>query len=138
MANYMAKLAEMLGVELGEEFKLNDGQEIKYNTYKFTEEGLMISGNKYLWLATKGTIADLLTGELSIVKLPWKPKRGERYYSFSGMFTVSALEWIGSTSDYLLLKNNMVFRTEEEALRERPRIYEEMTGRKWSDGEDTL
>lgn len=76
----------------------------------------------------------LLRGEYNVVKLPWKPKYGEKYYTFTGNnFDVINGMWQHHAEAYAKLKSGMIFRTEAEAIKERPRIYKELTGNEWSD-----
>lgn len=74
--NYMKQVAEMLGVELGERFKIKYDTETLEDTFYLTEDGCHHSG---------GTISPkklnkLITGTIEIVKLPWKPMEGVYYY----------------------------------------------------------
>ena len=85
MTNHMAEVAQMLGVELEEVFKVTDDDSGKYhNYYKFTEKkGIEVSEDNVKWEAdTAGTLVLkwLLIGVARIIKLPWKPRKGEKYY----------------------------------------------------------
>ena len=71
--NYMKQVAEMLGVELGEEFNIN---ELKYNPHKFENEGMMDCEGCML----NETLRRVIIGELTIEKLPWVPKEYGEYY----------------------------------------------------------
>lgn len=132
MANYMKQVAEMLGVELGEEFQVIDvnGFALEVN-HMIVEDGLIIAmgGQK-----RPSLFNDLLRGVCKIKKLPWRPKIGESYYSlYNSEFKVYTVCWNDTVEDYANLKCGMVFRTYEEALKARPRIYQELTGKEWSD-----
>lgn len=97
--NYMQDVARMLGVELGEEFKL-DGRETKY---KFTENG--------------------------IIKLPWQPKEGDIYYYPSGDFRHSQkLTWCNHPMDFGLKEAGMIFRTAEECEAALPELRKKYLG----------
>lgn len=83
MTNYMREIASLLGVELGESFKLVDDNGGKYhNYYRFTnEKGIEESDDNANWeSAIPGILKWILMGEIRIIKLPWKPKMSERYY----------------------------------------------------------
>ena len=85
MTNHMAEVAQMLGVELEEVFKVTDDDSGKYhNYYKFTEKkGIEVSEDNVKWEAdTAGTLVLkwLLIGVARIIKLPWKPAVGTEYY----------------------------------------------------------
>ena len=66
----MKEVAQMLGVELGEEFKLKNAKtnELVVNTFKFTEEGLIrIIEDIYNF---DDSFREIFNGEFEIVKLP--------------------------------------------------------------------
>ena len=68
--NYMQDVANILGVELGEEFKL-DGRKTKY---KFTENGLYFYAPDGWWQCSNVLLPRILRGNVEIVKLSWQPK----------------------------------------------------------------
>lgn len=108
--NYMADVAKMLGVELGEEFKIGGSSGI----YKFFENGLCFKYNG-AWLPAKYQFLDLIKGELEIVKLPWQPKVGEKYYYPGGHFeSVHSSTWGNYPSEIAVRQVGFVFRTYEE------------------------
>lgn len=83
--NYMAEVAGLFGVELGEVFKVTDDDSGKYhNYYRFTEKkGIEVSEDNVKWEADTAEVLVLkwlLMGDLRIIKLPWKPREGEKYY----------------------------------------------------------
>lgn len=82
--NYMAEVAKLLGVELGESFKITySNQGDCQNYYRFTENNCIeISNDGVEWKMTTAAILlkDTLMGDIRIVKLPWKPRKGEKYY----------------------------------------------------------
>ena len=83
MANYMKEVAKMLGVELMETFKIADdifGEHPKY--YRFAENVCLEASNDGgKWeTADAGVLEDILMGDARIIKLPWKPREGEKYY----------------------------------------------------------
>ena len=87
MANYMAEVAKLLGVELGESFKITSDTQGDYpgdyqNYYRFTENNCFeTSGDGDKWeTATVIVLRGILMGGTRIVKLPWKPREGEKYY----------------------------------------------------------
>lgn len=108
--NYMADVAKMLGVELGEEFKIDDSNLI----YKFYENGLhfrCIEG----WMTDQRQFFDLITGKLEIVKLPWQPKKGEVYCRPEDGFEDVAFDnWGNHPIDFALKEAGMAFKTKEE------------------------
>ena len=82
--NYMAKVAKLLGVELGESFKITSYTEGDYqNYYRLTENNcLEMSDDGVEWKMTTAAVLlkYILMGDIRIVKLPWKPAIGVEYY----------------------------------------------------------
>lgn len=116
--NYYKKIAEMLGVELGEEFSLKDNKtkDIFRPRYKITqEEGLMYSVNRNEFDGSV-SLMSIINGSYSVVKLPWKPRNGEQYWYYSEAFQhACSSEWRGSLCDLLYWKSGNFFKTKKEA-----------------------
>lgn len=65
MANYMEKVAHMLGVELDEEFKIKGDN----SRYKFTKSELCyFNEEKQCWLKVFGLLEKILKGNYEIIK----------------------------------------------------------------------
>lgn len=80
MTNHMEEVAKLLGVELEEEFRI-EGTYVDY-IYKISEKGLFLrcSGRDW-WEEVPDTLVQMLAGRTrKIIKLPWKPHIGEKYY----------------------------------------------------------
>lgn len=126
--NLIPQIAHMLGVEIGEEFKIKGYDGL---TYKLTDNGLeltTVDGQKTKWF-DPGALNSLLKGKMEIVKLPWKPKKGETYYTFellNGKWIVHLLWWAGSPNGYALLEKGWVYRTQEEAEAALPAVAKEL------------
>ena len=123
MTNHMAEVAQMLGVELEEVFKVTDDDSGKYhNYYKFTEKkGIEVSDDNVKWEAdTAGTLVLkwLLIGVARIIKLPWRPSRGDVYYmpSVTSIGKYIKLFWTGSRNDEGSYQQGLVLRTKKEAI----------------------
>lgn len=123
MTNHMAEVAQMLGVELEEVFKVTDDDSGKYhNYYKFTEKkGIEVSEDNVKWEAdTAGTLVLkwLLIGVARIIKLPWRPSRGDIYYmpSVTSIGKYIKLFWTGSRNDEGSYQQGLVLRTKKEAV----------------------
>lgn len=123
MTNHMAEVAQMLGVELEEVFKVTDDDSGKYhNYYKFTEKkGIEVSEDSVKWEAdTAGTLVLkwLLIGVARIIKLPWRPSRGDVYYmpSVTSIGKYIKLFWTGSRNDEDSYQQGLVLRTKKEAV----------------------
>ena len=124
--NLIPEIARMLGVEIGEEFKV-DRYEYNGLTCKFAENMLMsrsdLKGAE--WGITYVLLSELLAGDAEIVKIPWKPKKGDAYYTFEifrGKWVVRSLWWTGAPCTYALLDKGWVFRTKEEAEDALPKV----------------
>lgn len=131
--NLIPEIAKMLGVELGEAFKVKGDDEL---TYKFTNDGLVLIQTDGFGLeleladvAAKVALCSLLNGKDEIVKLPWKPKMFETYRSFDivyGKLVVCYLKWTGLPYQYALLDKGWVYRTKEEAQAALPAVAKEI------------
>ena len=134
--NYMADVAKMLGVELGEEFKLERHNEM----YKFTEEGLMYYlGDNRGWSTAPFTLNDTLSGKYSVIKLPWKPKNCKNFWYIGWrkgrekwkMVAYKLLHSEESPYSNLFVDSGNCFRTKEEAIAARFDIFKRLTGKNW-------
>lgn len=83
--NKMAKVAEMLGVKLGEEFKFQDPDsgEVYRDFFKFTADGLEVYAQEYdMWcLAFGDEITQVLRGDLAIKRFS-KSKHAEYHEDY--------------------------------------------------------
>lgn len=121
MANHIAEVARMLGVEIGEIFKIADNRNsfLEWTRcYRFTNNGVEMSKDEIHWEKCMSEVLEwLIRGEIDI-KLPWKPDMHGSYYSplptnedlWGGNI------WTGSVHDIRRLKYGLVFKTKEEAV----------------------
>lgn len=121
MTNRIAEVAKMLGVELGEVFKITDDTHANYpRYYRFTENvGVEASDDGVKWGMTKaGALECLLMGYVRIAKLPWKPEYNEKYYipSISNAVGYNKFYWSGDYSDDKYYNLGLVFKSKEEAI----------------------
>lgn len=122
--NLIPKIAEMLGVELGEEFKVKGYD----HTCWFDLDGLHFDG----WVAEDeedAMLHNLLCGEAEIIKLPWKPKKGDVYFTFGLLgdkWVVRSLWWGGFPEEYALLSKGWMYRSEKEAQAALPTVAKEL------------
>ena len=108
--NYMENVAKMLGVELEEEFKIDSSDTI----YRFFKNGLCFQCDG-AWLPAEYQFFDLIKGDSKIVKLPWQPRKGDKYYCPSSYFKYADLAlWGGYSTDFALKEAGMAFKTKEE------------------------
>ena len=130
--NYYKKFAEMLGLELEQEFVLTDvdgNRKDKY-TYKITEDGLLYKSPTFNWaISSLGTIGKLLDGDAKALSKPWKPKKGDNYsyYINSTYFEgINSCMWTDECLDLLHWKVGNCFKTEEEAKTKGKEIMEQI------------
>lgn len=110
--NRMKEVAALLGVEIGEEFGI---EELLDTAYRLTEMALEEKVDGGTWEATSGyNLQLLLNGTRQIIKKPWKPASGEQYWFLVQDATAWAV-WGGSMMDMTRYAVGNCFRTEEEA-----------------------
>lgn len=137
--NLIPAIAQMLGVEIGEEFKVDKYDEM---TFKFAENMLVaradFKGAK--WGITYVVLSELLGGNVEIIKLPWNPKEGTEVYTFSfttheynsrfcphkGVWYVTKWNWAGFPWQIAALDKGWVFRSKQEAEAALPAVAAEM------------
>ena len=129
--NLIPDICKMLGVELGEEFEIEG---YKGLIYQFTDDELIVRSEndpESVYTTANMTLVSLLRGKREIVKLPWKPKNGDVYYTFirdriDRKCTLVSYRWDGCVIDIALLKIGWVFRTRQEAEAALPKVAAEM------------
>lgn len=112
--NHMAEVAKLLGVELGEKFKIKGFSK----TYILDEDGLFDQQdgmNNFMHLTC------LLTGEFEIKRTPWKPKDNEEFYVVISDGDVRHKYWddCATCKNYYKLGNCYQTKEEAEANREK-------------------
>lgn len=134
--NLIPEIAHMLGVEIGEEFKVKGDNEL---TYRFDSDGLKLitydSGIEIAEISANVAFAALVNGKDEIVKIPWKPKEGESFYTFTaayGEWSVSLDVWAEEPCNYALLDKGWIYRTEKEATDALPAVLKELSERRKS------
>lgn len=111
MANHMPEIARMLGVELGEKFKIENSTD--NNTYYFTEKDIVIDGTKYC--ADVDLLRLLICGIYTIKRKPWKPSDMDIYYVVMKNGAIKQYTWTDCTLDYSLYKLGNCYCTREQA-----------------------
>lgn len=129
--NYWKRFAEMLGLELDEEFSLAkpNGEKVTEDKYKVTERGLyykpQIGINRYYEAPI--IIYNLLNGKYKAVPKPWKPKQNDRFWYYSEVFEEAAyLDWEDCYYNFLLWKVGNCFKTKGEAETKGKEIMEQI------------
>ena len=133
--NLIPQIAKMLGVEMGERFKVNKKDS---EIYYFSDVGFLKQVND---AKSEDFVSDLeeedllvfyylLSGKETVVKLPWKPKYGEIYYFLDiNEKEIMSYPWENDTFDYAMKALGMIYRTEEGAQAHFAEDYERLTGK---------
>ena len=132
MANLMPEVAKLLGVEIGEEFIIQNAD--RKETVVLALDGFhVIQPNDVLGPDHGKLLIKVLQGLYEVVKLPWEPKVGDKYYAIASTNNkkpyISLYIWRGFVVDYTLWKLEMIYRTEEEARAHMAEDYKRLTGK---------
>lgn len=118
-SNYVNKIANMLGVEVGEEFKIiAEGYEVKGGKlFHFDEHDGLVDGDHSTRHSYPDALYNLILGEYAIRKVSWKPKQSEVVYYYDALCgeVVETMFDIGSSAMLIMYKNGMIHRTKKEA-----------------------
>ena len=127
--NLMKEVAALLGVEIGEEFIIENAD--RKETVVLAMNGLhVIQPNNVLGPDHGKLLSKVLQGLYEVKKKPWEPKRGEEYFALSAYYkSVEKKTWKGSTFGYAMKTLGMVYRTREEAEANFYKDYEKLTGK---------
>ena len=123
--NYMPEVLKMLGVEVGEEFNI---EESAMGPYHFDDDYLLINsrGN----LMEYANIVEIMRGVYTIEKLPWKPNKDDIYFFITESGYITSSQFFLRTFDYNSYNAGNCFRTAEEITPEiKQRILREMKGK---------
>lgn len=144
--NLVPEVCKLLGVEVGEEFKVKDVSS-DYTTTghylidKYGRVNICDDNGGCVCAKTAMSIDDFLTGKVyEVVKLPWKPKDGEKIWSFyflpNGFLMAAARLWNSDSIEHLALyQAGWVYKTQEEAKAALPSVAEKL-GMKYDKQED--
>ena len=127
--NCMAAVAKLLGVELGEEFIIENKD--RKETVVLAADGFhVIQPNNVLSPDHGKLLSKVLQGLYEVKKIPWEPKKDERYYipSVSNQ-CVQKYFWHEYTLDFAMKALGMIYRTKEEAEAHFAEDYEKLTGK---------
>lgn len=120
MTNRMSSVADLLGMELGEVFRIKDYPTFPETYFRFADDGLMQSVDTIAWTKPSAwVLGSLITGALQITKLPWKPSCGEVFYmpSVINENKYIRLFWHDSGTYKSFYQQGMICRTKEEAIK---------------------
>lgn len=122
MANCMKEVAKMLGLELGETFRITKDNDERIRYFRLTKEGIIVSQDSVRWSddTTTFVLEDILAGRAKVATLPWKPKNNEVYYipriHPNDSFMWLSATWEGNNADNKLYQLGLVCVTREEAI----------------------
>lgn len=132
--NLMPEILKMLGVEYDEKFNLRavDSAICEDGLFYFDKEnGFLRFMDEEHTEEVYDMVYDVVSGFYEIVKLPWEPKEGDKYYAPSLPTKSICIEiWRNEKCDYALKALGMVYRTQEEAEAHFAEDYEKLTGKK--------
>lgn len=127
--NLMPDVAKLLGVELGEEFIIENKD--RKETVVLAADGFhVIEPNNVLSPDHGFLLSKVLQGLYELKKKPWEPKEDEPFYRPNIICkAVSNDLWSECTLNYSLKLLGMVYHTREEAEAHLAEDYERLTGR---------
>ena len=108
MANHMAEVAKMLGVELGEEFTTD----ISGIPLYFAEDAIY---GLHDGIKQDGILRALLSGSQKVIKYRSTPSRGEAFWYIAKNGKAYCELWEGTTFNLLLCRAGNCYCTREEA-----------------------
>lgn len=119
--NKMEDVAKLLGLELGQSFKIvDDTYGIRQSYYRLTEEnGCEISDDNTSWVTVSAEVLKwLIMGDVRISKLPWKPAIGVEYYvpSITLAKKYDIRKWYNIEDNERHYNLEIVCKTREEAV----------------------
>ena len=128
--NLMPEIAKMLGVELGEEFII-ENQDRKETVVIALDGFHVIQPNNVLGPDHGKLLSKVLQGLYEVKKLPWEPKEGDiYYYCCAHEKGVASFDYDRDTFDLAMKALGMIYRTKEEAEAHYAEDYERLTGKK--------
>lgn len=127
--NLIPEIARMLGVEIGEEFEIKGREYI----FHFVDNGLIAYRADGSGLPHENCLTHflwLINGEEEIVKIPWKPKRKDKYWTFyiNGHNKLDTCWniWTEEIAEFARLKAGWIYRSRAEAQAALPTAAKEM------------
>ena len=120
----MKDLATLLGVEMDEEFMLQEGKH-DIGTFKVTKDGIELCKENG-WYPIN-VVESICRGKYKIIKLPWKPKFDEAFWAVTPEGNgVYSTRWRGIFGDYVFYAIGNCFKTEEEAKSHKDEIMNKL------------
>lgn len=117
MANYMPEVAKMLGVELGERFRIihvGSNKPINEYDYYFTNKDIEID-KEVKACSGEYLLTHLVYGDYIIKRKPWKPNLDDEYYYVDEYGYACSDPWVNFALDFVFYKIGNCYKTKEEA-----------------------
>jgi len=117
----MQDLADLLGVEIGEEFFIDNGDN-EMTCIIDPVDGLCRKFGDQNFQRVNSILPEIIMGEYKIIKKPWKPTRGDSYFQVNIDGSTSLYTWEGSAMDLADYAVGNCFRTRAEAEKNKDKI----------------
>ena len=127
--NCMAAVAKLLGVELGEEFIIENKD--RKETVVLAMDGFhVIQPNNVAGIDNGKLLSKVLQGLYTVKKIPWEPQEGDMYYILNvKVLFVERYVWGNNTFDYTAKNMGIIYRTKAEAEAHLEEDYKRLTGK---------
>ena len=127
--NFMAAVAKLLGVELGEEFII-ENKDSKETVVLAADGFHVIQPNNVVGPDHGKLLSKVLQGLYAVKKIPWEPQEGDMYYVLNtrALF-IESFMWDNGTFDYLAKNMGIIYRTKAEAEAHLEEDYKRLTGK---------
>ena len=129
MTNLMLEVAKLLGVNIGEEFIIENAD--RKETVVLAMDGFhVIQPNNVVGPDHGKLLSKVLQGLYAVKKIPWEPQEGDMYYVLNtrALF-IESFMWDNGTFDYLAKNMGVIYRTKAEAEAHLAEDYERLTGK---------
>lgn len=128
--NHMDLVAKVLGVEMGEEFIIENAD--RRETVVIAADGLhVVQPNNVLGPEHGKLLSKVLQGLYEVKRKPWEPEYGDIYYVPNVVdLDVRYYPWHDQTFDFAMKALGMVYRTRKEAEAHFADDYERLTGKR--------
>ena len=127
--NLMAAVAKLLGVELGEEFVIENADR-KENVVLAMDGFHVIQPNNVAGIDNGKLLSKVLQGLYTVKKIPWEPQEGDMYYILNvKTLFVESYVWGNNTFDYTAKNMGIIYRSKAEAEAHLEEDYKRLTGK---------
>ena len=129
MTNLMLEVAKLLGVNIGEEFIIENKD--RKETVVLAMDGFhVIQPNNVVGPDHGKLLSKVLQGLYAVKKIPWEPQEGDMYYILNtrALF-IESFMWDNGTFDYLAKNMGIIYRTKAEAEAHLEEDYKRLTGK---------